>query len=106
MTVSDKSLKEWRDSQIKADWWIVAHSDIKEMAAELLAYREAERKAKSWDDAPEWAKWRAMDGDGAVWYYENRPTWHKEGYWLNNGRLHFRGNVFRFPQNSLEERPE
>ena len=54
-----------RDEQLeKAADIDVAHPDenvmvraayIKEMAQELLAYREAERKANSWDDAPEWA---------------------------------------------------
>ena len=104
MTVCDEYLKELRDSQ--TEWWIVTRVAVQQTAAELLERREAERKAKSWDDAPEWAKWRVMEADGTVWYHEKRPTWHKEGYWLNNGRLHFRGNVFRFPQNSLEERPE
>ena len=45
----------------------VAHPDenvmvraayIKEMAQELLAYREAERKTKSWDDTEAWVQTR------------------------------------------------
>lgn len=27
----------------------------------------------SWDDAPEWANWLAMDGDGRWVWYDNKP---------------------------------
>lgn len=27
----------------------------------------------SWDDAPEWAQWLAMDGDGRWVWYETEP---------------------------------
>jgi len=27
----------------------------------------------SWDDAPEWAMWLAMDEDGEWWWYEDEP---------------------------------
>lgn len=27
----------------------------------------------SWDDAPEWANWLAMDSDGAWYWYEKKP---------------------------------
>lgn len=27
----------------------------------------------SWDDAPEWAQWLAMDGDGLWYWFEDRP---------------------------------
>lgn len=27
----------------------------------------------SWDDAPEWAKYMAMDEDGAWYWYEDEP---------------------------------
>ena len=32
--------------------------EIQEMATELLAYREAERKTKSWDDTEAWVQTR------------------------------------------------
>lgn len=57
-----------RDEQLeKAADIDVAHPDenvmvraayIKEMAQELLAYREAERKTKSWDDTEAWVQTR------------------------------------------------
>lgn len=29
----------------------------------------------SWDDAPEWANWLAMDGDGEWIWYKDEPYW-------------------------------
>jgi hypothetical protein len=26
-----------------------------------------------WKDAPKWANWLAMDGDGQWWWYEDEP---------------------------------
>ena len=43
---------------------------IEKMAAELLAYREAERRAKSWDDAPEWAVSRRPCHQSLWRYYD------------------------------------
>ncbi len=37
----------------------------------------------SWDDAPEWAQWLAMDESGRWWWYEKRPV-RKEEYWLGD----------------------
>ena len=38
----------------------------------------------SWDEAPEWAKYLAMDGDGFWSFYEDRPEWAEEAneWWL------------------------
>ncbi len=41
MTVSNESLKEWKDSE--TDWWVTCQT-MREMADELLKYREAECK--------------------------------------------------------------
>ena len=36
----------------------------------------------SWDDAPEWANWLAMDKDGCWWWYEKEPEFNDAtGYW-------------------------
>ena len=37
----------------------------------------------SWDDAPEWANWLAMDSDGSWYWFQNKPyegnvVWHSE----------------------------
>ena len=35
----------------------------------------------SWDDAPEWAQWLAMDKNGQWFWYEFKPVCKRE-YWL------------------------
>ena len=72
-----------RDEQLeKAADIDVAHPDenvmvraayIKEMAQELLAYREAERKTKSWDDTEAWVQTRSKVTE----FYDN--TGHLRG---------------------------
>ena len=38
---------------------------------------------KDWSEAPEWARWRAKDSSGEVWYYENEPAkHHKVQMWV------------------------
>lgn len=32
----------------------------------------------SWDDAPEWANWLAMDGDGLWSWWEIKPEWDED----------------------------
>lgn len=51
-------------------------SDIKEMAKELLAYRQAERAI--WENAPEWANWFAHD---AGWFFQRKPKPGDNGEW-------------------------
>ena len=46
------------DEDIKYFASVHAGGAIGEMAIELLAYREAERKAKSWDDTEAWVQTR------------------------------------------------
>ena len=39
----------------------------------------------SWDDAPEWAQWLAMDEDGRWWWYEEKPVLQTNYfYWLGS----------------------
>ncbi len=36
----------------------------------------------SWDDAPEWAEWLAMDSDGGWYFHEVEPFWDQaDGCW-------------------------
>lgn len=54
-----------------------------EAVEELLAIIEKLESGKpDWNDAPEWAEWRAMDEDGAWWWYESQP---QQGFdaWLS-----------------------
>lgn len=50
---------------IACDW----NDSITEIAKELLAYREAERKATSWERAPEQAVARRLVSHGPVYAY-------------------------------------
>jgi len=35
----------------------------------------------SWDDAPSWAQWLALDGDGEWYWYEVEPMLMPSGNW-------------------------
>ncbi len=104
MTVTDQLLHEIVDAGEM--FW--GDPEVQEMAAELLAYREAERKRNSWDNAPRWAKWRAMNNDGERWYYKNCPVWLEGvGEWISSGdRCAPEPNTVFSPELSLEKRPE
>lgn len=38
----------------------------------------------SWDDAPEWAMWLAMDSDKAWHWYQHEPYQHRTSNWFTN----------------------
>ena len=77
---------------------IVSHSDKMRDAKKIRFYAQAEieRLEKltqvaeqpshiisdipSWDDAPEWAEWMALDDDGAHWF-EDEPQLDQHGLW-------------------------
>lgn len=57
----------------------------------------------SWDDAPEWANWLAMDENGEWWWFEYKP--HKTAhFWNSLGRVKPVVNLEW--QETLEERPQ
>lgn len=61
-----------------------------------------------WNLAPEWANYLAQDGDGAWWWYENRPKVSKFGpYWTEpRGKFELAaGATYNSWNNSLEVRP-
>ena len=92
--ISDDKLKNAADITLSSECEIVMvrATFIKEMAQELLAYREAECKAASWDDAPEWAVSR-RPGRPAAWVY----------YDLADHEEIIDGKIFL---DTLEERPK
>ncbi len=72
--ISNKDLQYLKDQvSLKTS----ALPELEELITELLAYREAERKRNSWDDAPEWCNWRATNEDGVVKYFETKPVIHE-----------------------------
>ena len=40
----------------------------------------------SWNDAPEWAKWLAMDKDGFWYWYEKSPFTGEKAWWAEGGK--------------------
>lgn len=70
----------------------------------------------NWSEAPDWAKYRAMDDSGAWAYYENKPIlevlgydWHKWQEWMPEN-MEDRVQYVTFTEDdmraSLECRPE
>ena len=61
----------------------------------------------SWDDAPEWAQWLAMDENGRWFWYEFKPVC-KQAYWLGddfyNGDMEEALPNTSFWDKSLEQR--
>ena len=65
----------------------------------------------SWDDAPEWANWLAMDSDGVFIFHENRPVFLiKDLFWFSTGKMTYCvgygviADMYAC-KNSLEQRP-
>lgn len=57
----------------------------------------------SWDDAPEWANWLAMDEDGD-WYWHKKEPYFNGVEWLSDFGVTYAGNQKTAPY-SLEKRP-
>jgi hypothetical protein len=58
----------------------------------------------SWNDAPEWAVWLAMDGDGQWYWHEVKPEM-KDGSWVSAGDSYYVEFQYPWWDTSLEERP-
>ncbi len=57
-----------------------------------------------WKDAPEWANWLAMDGDGTWWWYDLEPELEAD-YWISKGKERKAIDTTEGYENSLEARP-
>lgn len=55
---------------------------VKELEAKLLKIHPP----LPWDEAPEWARWAAMDEDGDWWWYSEEPTIRSISYSPDNIR--------------------
>jgi len=50
-----------------------------ELAAAIAPHLEA---GAGWEDAPSWAEWRTVDGNGAITYWKDKPEPSKRNdYW-------------------------
>lgn len=58
----------------------------------------------SWDDAPDWAQWLAMDSLGHWYWYEIKPVDYG-GYWATSGKCAYVKNQPASYKDSLEPRP-
>lgn len=57
-----------------------------------------------WKDAPEWAQWLAMDGDGVWYWHQCQPEWEDSlGEWRSGETIE--SAAFFRPTDSLESRP-
>jgi len=59
-----------------------------------------------WKDAPAWARYLAMDADGAWSWFEYEPQWIPNmGHWSAAPRYEQAYHTLEQAANSLEERP-
>lgn len=61
----------------------------------------------SWDDAPGWANFMAMDADGDWYWYLNEPkvVYPSDDYWTNFGPYAKAGYTPNLWDQTLEKRP-
>ena len=71
-----------------------------ELAAAIAPHLEA---GAGWDDAPDWAEWRARDKYGAINYFEAEPAAGEEE-WYYGGKYEQCGEI-PYWTNTLERRP-
>lgn len=74
-----------------------------------LEYTKAKRDPASWANAPDWARFKATDPDGSIYWFENRPTINIDFCdWDGNGgrclEITVRNNDCDW-QETLEEKP-
>ena len=51
-----------------------------------IAALQSDPDAPDWSQAPEWARWYAIDGDGQRWWFEIEPTL-KETTYRGKGKI-------------------
>lgn len=80
-----------------------------ELLAEVKRLR-ALQSMPSWDEAPKWAQWLAMDADGSWTWFDRKPfpvEMFSKGLWMTapNEGIFSEANIDRW-QNVLQERPK
>ena len=102
--ISDDRLKKIAESVAvqEYDSAYVALGDVKDMAQELLQRRKAEGTV--WQNAPDWANWFAIDDDGCITWFENRPS-HNDSFWYPDGGRYGTESLDGW-QSTLQERPK
>lgn len=61
----------------------------------------------TWDGAPEWASYLALDGKGRWYWYEHEPNYRFGVWWIDReGRVALASEMPILPGDSLEKRDE
>lgn len=60
--------------------------------------------AVAWDDAPDWAQYIAVDGDGKAYWYEFAPGQKTQGFFARTGRCVNVGRAFYTPGPMWQQR--
>lgn len=47
--------------------------------------KEKEPIKTGWENAPDWARWKAMDEDGRWFWWSEKPESHTDGIWIGGG---------------------
>ena len=76
-----------------------------ELAAAIAPHLEA---GAGWEDAPEWAEWRTVDGNGDITYWKDKPEPSKRNdYWTlaRGDRYEQIPHTVKDWKETLQERP-
>ena len=81
---SETLIKDQKTRQFMRINVMQSHSDFcQEIAAELAdAIAPHLEAGAGWENAPSWAEWRTVDGNGAITYWKDKPEPSKRNdYW-------------------------
>jgi len=79
------------------------YTSLGDFVAQISALEVVKPYKPSWDKAPKWAKFLAMDESGAWNWYENLPTKMESAFVPNGGKC-LADKYSRYWENSLEGR--
>ena len=104
-------LKSFRYVHLQGiDWDVVqdyTHT-LQTLLDEVERLKKLSLPPDHWNNAPEWATYKATDKDGAMYWYENIPRRGAEDWWPNSEDLHppvCISHHYKDWGRSLEERP-
>lgn len=97
--------EEWYKQEFKVEYY----KDTEAVASWMKeAWKAAQSQLKpSWDDAPEWANYLAVDSCGDWFWYEFEPTNdYAGGYWFGTVGRSWMAKELDVVEKSLESRPK
>jgi hypothetical protein len=94
------------------DYRSAFEEDLQTLVNELERLKKLSLPADDWSNAPEWATHKAMDQDGAMYWFDHIPRlgetawWHHEGEVIHSPKC-INSNVYSSHwRDSVEERPK